>query len=694
MTTLFLDTETWGDLPLKKVGAYRYAESCETIIVSMAIDDDPVQVWDMSDPEPRKSQLAALQSMIDRVDEVVIHNSTFDRVTLAAQGVVIPVEKITDSMVIALTHGLPGALDTLCDVLSVPRDKAKDKDGKKLIQLFCKPRPKNTKLRRATKETHPNEWGAFLEYARLDIVAMREVLRRLPRWNHSDAERQLWRLDQDTNDLGFRIDLDLARSALRAFGGATSALAVAANDLTGGAVGSTTQRNRLLEYMNTELGFQTADLTKGTVERLLRDPSKLPDGVRILLENRQQAAATSPAKYQALIEATGSDGRLRGTLQFSGAARTLRDAGRIYQPQNLPRCPDWFDATVQELTIQAFKDEVEGLLYDDIVDRCTYAIRGSMIAEDGKKFCIADLSNIEGRVLAWLAGEDWKLEAFKKFDRGEGPDLYKVTAGRILGKEPGDVTKDERQMEGKVPELACGFGGALGAFRRMGGAKVDAMDDDRIIAIVKQWRGAHPATVKYWYALERAAKLALENPGNQYIVRSVAFDVKVDDFGQTWLRMKKPSGGYLLYLNARIEKHTCPKCDGTGKVAFVYEGVEKMLGCPECGGVGTVGSGQITYEGMDQYTRQWKRLETYYGRLVENLVQSVARDVFMTGYKRAMHSGYPVVLRVHDELVAEVPDTPEYTHEALSEMMAKPTQWMLGLPLAAAGFECHRYRKG
>lgn len=239
----------------------------------------------------------------------------------------------------------------------------------------------------------------------------------------------------------------------------------------------------------------------------------------------------------------------------------------------------------------------------------------------------------------------------------------------------------------------CGFGGALGAFRRMGGAAVEAMDDDRIIGIVRAWRGAHPATVKFWYALESAAKAALENPGSSYVVRSVVFDVKVDDFGQTWLRMKKPSGDYLLYLNARIEREECPRCDGTGKVAFTFEGAEKLLGCPDCGGAGTVGSGQITYEGMDQYTRQWKRMETYFGRIVENLVQSVARDVFMAGYKRAMHAGYHVVLRVHDELVAEVPDTPEFTHEALSEMMATHSHWMLGLPLAAAGFECKRYRK-
>jgi len=321
---LHLDTETFGTTPIK-AGAHRYAEDAEVILVSVAVDDDPTQVWDTSNPEPRKSQMAALQGMIDAADKVVIHNSAFDRTVLRiAHGVIIPVEKIEDTMVLALQHSLPGSLGTLCDVLGVPQDQAKDKDGKKLINLFCKPRPKNMKLRRATRETHPDEWARFIEYARLDVDAMRSVRGRVPRWNDNPSERYLWQLDQRINDRGACVDDALARSALRAFERASGALAARTSDLTGGAVTATTQRAKLMDHLRGEHDLVTADMTKATVDFLLRT-EEMDDTARELLEIRQQAAATSPAKYKALLGAMSADGRLRGTVQFCGAARTGRD---------------------------------------------------------------------------------------------------------------------------------------------------------------------------------------------------------------------------------------------------------------------------------------------------------------------------------------------------------------------------------
>jgi hypothetical protein len=449
LSTLYLDLETYSDTPIKH-GAHRYAEDAEILLVAYAWDDEPVTVLDTSDDW--QAAKGPVQLMIDTADEVVIHNSAFDRTVLRHRGVHIPVDKITDTMVIALQHALPASLGQLCDVLEVPTDKAKDKDGKKLIQLFSKPRPKNQKLRRATRETHPDEWERFIEYARLDVDAMRSVYRRLPDWNCNRAERQFWLLDQRTSDSGIAVDRELARSALRAFERASRSLADATALLTGGALGSTTQRNALLARM-AELGVNAEGLTKDDVGKLLA--GELPAEVRKLLKMRQQAAATSPSKYKALLGAVSSDGRLRGTVQYGGASRTLRDAGRIFQPQNLPRTPDWFDGDVQEMTVAAFKADCDDILWGNVSERCSMAVRGCLVAEPGKKFVIADLSNIEGRVLAWLAGEQWKIEAFKAYDRGEGPDLYKVTAGRILGKDPGDITKDERQNPGKVSELAC-----------------------------------------------------------------------------------------------------------------------------------------------------------------------------------------------------------------------------------------------
>ena len=657
MTTLYLDLETFNEVDIKK-GAYRYAETAEILLAAVAVGDDPVQVWDLTDGQDGKSRLYALQSMIDAVDRVVIHNSAFDRTVLRLQGVNIPVEKIEDTMVLALQHSLPGSLGMLCDILGVPTDKAKDKEGKKLIQLFCKPRPKNVKLRRATRETHPDEWAKFVEYARLDVDAMRDIRGRLPRWNDTDSERELWRIDQGINDRGIAVDVDLGNAAVRAFERATRSLADLAGKLTGGAVTATTQRQKLLDYLRDKAGFVTADLTKDTVDTFLRDPNLSPD-VRALLEIRQQASATSPAKYKALVDAASSDGRLRGTIQFCGAARTGRDAGRIFQPQNLPRTPDWFDGTVQELTIQAFKLDCDDILWSNVSERCSFAVRGCLIAEEGKTFNIADLSNIEGRVLAWLAGEAWKIEAFKAYDRGDGPDLYKVTGGRILQKDPYEVTKEERQTQGKVPELAGGYGGGLGAYRKMGGPVFNAMSDDAIMEIVKAWRQAHPATTRFWYNVEGACRSAIRAPGESFDVRGlVRFDQAVGPDGATYVRCKLPSGRYLLYRNMHINDE-----------------------------------GQLLYEGINQYTRKWEWLETYYGKLVENIVQAVARDVFFHGMRKAEYSGYSVCLRVHDELVCEVPINGRFTHEGLADIMATNPSWAVGLPLAAAGFTTARYRK-
>lgn len=655
MSTLWLDLETYSTVPIKH-GAHRYAEEAEVMLVALAMDDAPVTVWDCTTGEWPK-WAGSLQALIDLADRIVIHNSAFDRTVLRHCGVNIPVEKIDDTMVTALSHSLPGSLGQLCDVLGVPQDKSKDKAGRRYIQLFTKPCPKNWKIRRATRETHADEWNNFIEYARLDVDAMRHVHGRLPNWNSTLSEQHLWRLDQRVNDRGVAIDLALAQSAIGAFRRASGALATRAAGLTDGLVSSTTQRQRFVDYLRDVRGFEAEDLTKGTVESLLK--GELDPKVRELLEIRQQASATSPAKYKVLLDATSSDGRLRGTIQFCGAARTGRDAGRIFQPQNLPRSPDWFDGDVQEATIAAFKYDCEDIIYDNVSERCAFAVRGSLLAQSGCKLVIADLSNIEGRVLAWLADEQWKIEAFKLYDRGEGPDLYKVTAGRILGKDPYEVTKSERQTQGKVPELAGGYGGGLGAYRKMGGDVFNAMDDDAIMEIVQAWRKAHPATKKLWYDVEGAVRSAVRAPDESFEVRGLLrIDSAKGPDSVDYVRIRLPSGRYLCYRNMHID-------DG----------------------------GKLVYEGINQYTRKWELLETYYGKLVENIVQAVARDVFMTGMRRAEEADYSVVLRVHDELVCEVPDDPAFTDKALADMMSDNPSWSIGLPLSAAGFEAYRYRK-
>lgn len=655
MSTLFLDTETFSTVPITH-GTHAYAEAAEIMLVPWAWDEDEVTVWDTQDmPDWRE----ALQAMIDRADEVVIHNSHFDRTVLRHCGVNIPVDKITDTMVIALQHSLPGALGMLCDVLEVPQDKAKDKAGKKLIQLLTKPRPKNVKLRRATRETHPDEWNAFIEYARLDVDAMRDVYRRLPRWNCSVRERSLWITDQRINDRGVYVDRRLAAAAVGAFQRATRSLAARTAALTGGVVASLTQRQKLMDYLAVHHQFAPDDMTKGTVAALLK--GDLDPKVRELLEIRQQASATSPAKYKVILDAASSDDRLRGIIQFCGASRTGRDAGRIFQPQNLPR-PS-LEPQVVEQGIEAMKLECEDLLFDNVSELCASSVRGCLIAAPGTKLVVADLSNIEGRVLAWLAGEDWKVKAFYDFDRGVGHDLYKITAGRILGKDPKDITKAERQVSGKVPELACGYQGGAGAFATMGAIYGVDMPEEEALDIVQAWRKQHPATVSLWYNVERAAISAIKNPDKVFDVRSLRLGMKGD-----WLCIKLPSGRYLSYPKAHL--------DWKREMAD-----------------GRVMAGPLGYWGIDQFTKQWMSLGTYGGKLVENIVQAIARDIFMGGMLRADEDGYNVCIRVHDELVCETPDDPAFTVDGLSAHMTRGESWSTGLPLAAAGHEMYRYAK-
>ena len=651
MTTLYLDLETYCEVPITH-GTHRYAEEAEVLLVAVAVDEYPTGVWDT---QYRVKWKRDLQDLIDEADCVVIHNSAFDRTILRHQGVNIPLEKIRDTMVLALQHSLPGSLGTLCDVLGVPTDKAKDKAGKKLIHLFTKPRPKNMKLRRADSASHPAEWAEFIEYARLDVDAMRDVSGRLPNWNNSRSERNLWRIDQRVNDRGIAIDLDLAAAALRAFRRTSGTLAARTADLTKGHVTKLTQGARFIQYLQDHHGFAIENLTKATVAGLMKGNTLTPE-VRELLDIRQQAAATSPAKYKVLLDATSSDGRLRGTLQFCGASRTGRDAGRIFQPQNLPR--PTMKADVVETGIAAMKLDCEDLLFDNVTDLCSSAVRGCLVAPAGRKLVIADLSNIEGRVLAWLAGEDWKVEAFYDFDRGVGHDLYVVAYAKAFGVEPEEVVENykngDRSMRhyGKTMELAGGFGGGVGAYRTMGGPAVDKMSDGDIQSLVSAWRKAHPNVVQLWYGVERAAKAAIRNPDDIAYYDKLQFDMKDD-----WLRIKLPSGRYLSYPHAEID------------------------------------DGRIVFDGVNQFTKKWGRTETYGGKLVENIVQAVARDVFMTGMVGAEEHGYEVCIRVHDELITEVPDTPEYNVPQLASIMATNPSWAVGLPLAAAGFETHRYKK-
>jgi len=347
---IFLDTETFCETPINN-GTHRYAEGAEVIMWQWAVGDGPVEIRDGDEDVSDLFELLA-----DPTYEKVIQNSAFDRTVMThAVGFTIPVEETFDTMVCAMAHSLPGSLATLCTILGVPVDQAKDKAGKALIQLFCKPRPKGQIIRRATKHTHPVEWGRFRNYGGLDIIAMREIYKKLPRWNYRGAELDLWRLDQRINERGVLMDVDLAHAAIRASDRAQKLLAAQTVEMTNGQVQAATQRDKMLEHILEAYGIQLADMKGSTIERALEDED-LPNELKELLRVRLDASKTSVSKYKRVINGVSSDGRLRGLLAFCGALRTGRWAGRLLQPQNLSRStlsPEGVDRAIEELLADA-----------------------------------------------------------------------------------------------------------------------------------------------------------------------------------------------------------------------------------------------------------------------------------------------------------------------------------------------------
>jgi len=661
---LYLDTETYSSIPLKD-GVHKYSEAVEVMIVAYALDDGPVNVWDVTSGEPMPEALS--QALADESVIVWAHNVAFDRTVLKASlGIDIALERWRCSMCLAYMHSMPGSLDSLCAALEVAQDKRKLKSGKDLVRLFCIPPTEASGRKRATRHTHPEKWQEFLEYAGGDIVAMRECIAKLPKWNLNASELALWQLDRIINERGIAVDLDFCRAAVQAADAEKARLAERASEMTDGAVHAATQRDALLAHLLKAYNVSLPDMQAGTIERRLEDP-ELPEPVKELLSIRLQASGTSVSKYKAFLRATSSDGRLRGTLQFGGASRTNRWAGRLVQLQNLSRVPKYLK-NQYDFAVETIKCGAVELVYDNAMDVIGSTVRGALIAAPGKKLCRADLSNIEGRVLAWLAGEDWKLKAF-----ANGDDLYIEGYSRSFGIPVEEVRADEEaggtmRLIGKVQELACGFQGAVGAFGSMAKLYGVNLEEDRVLEIVRAWRSANPKIVALWYDLEDAAINAVNNAGTTYTCGRL----KLRRDGQ-WLRIRLPSGRVLCYPSPRWEPKKIVDAD-TGKT------VDNP-------------NGGLSYVGLNQYSRRWERLRTYGGRLAENCTQATARDVFAEGLKRCEANGYPVVMHVHDEAICETPDTDEYSGEAVARFLATPPDWAEGLPLAAEGSETKRYRK-
>ena len=678
---LWLDLETRSPIPIKR-GVALYSTRVEIIMAQWAIDDDDVRVEDLTGGVAPSSHLL---QRVRAADEIWAHGAEFEQHALATVNwwPKISPTKWRCTMALARMHGLPGGLDKLSTIFKLGAE-GKDDAGKALIQLFCIPRKDGGYNDR---HSHPSQWEEFLYYGGQDIVSMRAVYRKCPKWNATPRMWAVWHLDQQMNMRGVKMDLQLCGGAVKATTRAKRKLADRTEDMTLGVVESTTQVARLKAYCE-EFGIDLPDLTADTVERRLEDES-LPEHIKELLRIRQQASKASTAKYQRALN-QHVHGRLRNLLVFCGASRTGRWAGRTLQPQNLPR-PKHASWDI-DLAIEAFRNEtIDAYTRDDVLGLASSCLRGMIISEDGRSLVVADLANIEGRFMAWIAGEQWKLEAFAAYDRKEGPDLYKVAYARSFNMDPSELDdEDPRRQIGKVQELALQYYGGVGAFCSMAdtyGLRLDDLADaawpvipakyreqarkgytravkrrrtfglpERVWlvceALVLMWRDAHPAIVRFWFDLERAVRLVVHSEGRTVEVGRVTLDRRGN-----WLRIRLPSGRYLSYPAPRATE------DGT------------------------------SFVGVNPYTKQWGRISTYSGKLTENIVQGGSADILMDGMLAAEAHGYNPVLSVHDEIITEPDDLLELDDKGLSRLMVESSPWAAGLPLAAKGFTAKRYAK-
>jgi len=635
MKSLFIDLETRSDKDLAKTGVYCYAGSPHfaVLLFAFSVDDAPVVVIDIASGEKIPENIVA--ALTDDSVEKHSFNASFERVCLSAYlRKELSPESWKCTMISSAYLGLPLSLAGVGSVLRLKQQKMTE--GKSLIRYFCLPYDyqNGTPLFHNPSDAL-DKWSVFKEYNKRDVETEMCIHKKISRFPVPDFVWDEYHLDQRINDRGILVDMKMVGNAIR-FGDETKEkLTARLKELTG--LENPNSVQQMKEWLAGK-GIETDTLGKKDVEELLKNVSS---ELHEVLKLRQQTSKSSVMKYTAMQTAVCADNRARGMFQFYGANRTGREAGRIIQLQNLPQnhMPDLESARglVCSGSLSAFE-----MLYDDVPDTLSQLIRTAFIPEAGKHFVVADFSAIEARVIAWLAGETWRIKAFEN-----GEDIYCASASRIYGVSV--VKHGENghlRQKGKVAELACGYGGSVGAMKAMGGTD---MSDEELQQIVNDWRKASPNIIRLWYDVQDAA------------VKAVAEKTVTETHGikfsyeSGFMFIELPSGRRLAYVKPRIEENQ-------------------------------YGKSSITYEGQGA-SKKWERLETYYGKLVENIVQGIARDLLFNSMKNL--SSYDIVGHVHDEVIIETNDSVD----TICRLMEKTPEWAKGLSLRAAGYECSFYMK-
>ena len=643
MKELGIDIETFSSADIRETGVYRYAEAddFEILLFAYSIDGGAPAIIDLANGEPLPEELR--DALTDATVLKTAYNATFERVCLSKYlGTWLDASQWDCTMVRAARLGFPLGLAATGAALRL--DDQKMTEGKRLINYFskpCKPTKSNGGVTRHKPSDAPDDWETFKRYCIRDVVVEQEIRQRVTRMPVTDTERELWLLDQRINDRGVMIDAELATNANRMDGEYKAELTAEAQRLTG--LENPNSVAQLKEWLRQRLGRSFPSLNKtdlaAVAERCL-----VPD-VKRMLQIRAELGKTSTKKYAAMLASRCKDDRVRGLLQFYGAARTGRWAGRLVQLQNLPQNHLTDLDFARNLVKQGDLEELE-MNYANVPATLSELIRTAFIAKPGCTFHVCDFSAIEARVIAWIAGEQWVLDTFRR-----GGDIYCSTASKMFGvpvEKHG--ANSHLRPKGKISVLALGYQGGVGSLRAMGGERL-GLSEQEMSETVTKWRQANPHIVRLWSRIEKGAMCTITTGEKTVINQGITFERK-------WggLAVTLPSGRAIYYPRAEIGSE-----------------------------------GRITYEGQNQTTKTWTEIETYGGKMTENIVQATARDCLAETMLKLDRKGFDIVFHVHDEVIVEA--TPDQTLEDIEAVFASPIPWAKGLPLQGAGYTTKYYLK-
>lgn len=661
---LSIDLETYSSVNLKKAGAQAYIRSpdFEILLFAYSLDGGPVQVIDMAQGEVIPTDILAALTAPEYLKHA--YNAAFEWGCLSRyMGQELPPSQWRDTMLHGLYCGYTAGLEATGRALGIPEDKQKLNTGKALIRYFCVPcKPTKANGGRTRNYPHhdPDKWRLFKEYNAQDVEAEMEIARFLSTFPVPAEVQKQWETDLIINARGVAVDMDFVHGALEMGDTVRTELTDEAVKISG--LYNPNSVRQLSQWLSDETGEDVSNLRKETVaEMLARDDNSAE--VNRMLEIRQELGKTSTKKYDAIEEAVCADGRVRGLLQFYGANRTGRWAGRLVQVQNLPRTYTEPLELAREL-VKGRKLDALRVIYGSPNDTLSQLIRTAFVAAPGNVLIDADFSAIEARVISWLAGEEWRLEVFRTHGK-----IYEASASQMFGVPLERIKKGNPEyalrQRGKVAELALGYQGGVGAMRNMDvGNLLADLSDDEVQEIVNRWRSTNPKIRNMWYDFDSAAAEVIVN-GGTVRVRDCVLAREYDCLrGATCMAITLPSGRKLYYIDPAV-------------------------------GENRWGGSSLSYMGMDQTTKKWKRIETYGGKLVENCVQAIARDCLAQAIEYLEAAGLPVVFHVHDEVVIDVAPFGTDTEmlDKVVSIMTRPIPWAQGLPLGADGWVGQFFKK-